>query len=159
MRYVYTARLVPIGVPVRIPVEDGSAPELQTFTDWSFEIERTSRTKPEIWIDHDRSLRIGRVGMLYRHAEWWSADFLLDAEVPDDVTFEVGQPVSVGLSQLKIGSGGTWLREISIVSRAAVQGAEITSRFAFEPSVSEGEVIHGGAPIVRYGIGQVTGVR
>ena len=126
-RYIYTAKLVPIGVPVRIPSEDdGSC--VSTFDDKSFEIERTSKTKPEIWIDHDRELRIGKVVMLYTHGDWICCDFHLDRDVPEDIEFEVGQPVSVGLSHLKIGSRGTFLREVSIVRRGAVEGAEITSR-------------------------------
>ena len=89
-------------------------------------------------------------------------DFGLDPDVPDDIAFDVGQKVSVGLSQLKIGSGGAWLREISIVRHGAVAGAEITSRYAYERDVStsrparppasdrtEGEVIYGGQTIHR----------
>jgi len=135
-RYIYSARLVPIGKPVRIPFEDGSPPEPETFTDESFEIERTSKTKPAIWLEHDKGLRIGQAVVLYRHEGWWCADFALDADVPDDITFEVGQKVSVGLSRLKIGSGGAFLREISIVRHGAVERAEITRRFGYEPAVS-----------------------
>ena len=60
---------------------------------------------------------------LYTNRDWWCCDFMLGPECPDDIEFEVGQPVSVGLSQLKIGSRGTFLREVSIVRRGAVEGA------------------------------------
>ena len=143
-RYLYSARLVPIGKPVRMQFNDGSPPELMTFTDESFEIERTSKTKPAICIDHNKDLRIGRVGLLYTDGgpsspRWWCADFMLDVDVPDDVKFEVGQSVSVGLSQLKIGSRGTFLDEVSIVPRGAVEGAKITRRFALEPKPAEAQ--------------------
>ena len=106
-RYIYSAKLVPIGKPVNIPFENDGTLGISTFTDKSFEIERTSKTKPEIWVDHDRDLRIGKIGMLYTQREWWCCDFWLDREVPNDIEFEVGQPVSVGLSHLLIGSRGT----------------------------------------------------
>ena len=65
--------------------------------------------------------------MLYvSRAGWWEADFLLDPELPNEL--EVGQPVSVGLSYPKNGSGSTYLREISIVRHGAVKGAAIISR-------------------------------
>jgi hypothetical protein len=57
---------------------------------------------------------------------------MLDRDVPN-VELEVGQAVSVGLDYLKIGSGEPYLREISIVPRGAVEGAEVTRRVALEP--------------------------
>lgn len=129
MRCIYSARLVPIGKPVRIPAEDGGTPIVSTFTDKSFEIDRRSKTKPEVWMNHERALRIGHVAMLYTQRDWWCCDFMLDRDVPDDIDFDVGQPVSVGLSQLKIGSRGTFLTEVSIVRHGAVEGAEITRRY------------------------------
>ncbi len=135
-RYIYEAKLLPIGEPVRIPFDDGTpCAETLTFNDKSFEIERTSKTKPEIWLNHSRDLRIGKVAMLYTSREgWWCCDFVLDRDVPDDLEFELGQPVSVGISQLKIGSGEPYLREISIVRRGAIEGAEITRRFEINPA-------------------------
>ena len=162
-RYLYSARLVPIEKPVCVPFVDGSPPELSTFTDESFEVERTSKTKPPIYVNHDKGLQIGRVGLLSRDGGWWCADFMLDADVPEDIEFEVGQNVSVGIQQLKIGSCGTFLQEVSIVRRGAVKGAQITRRFALEPkrlaespaaaptSAVAGEVIYGnGKTITRY---------
>jgi hypothetical protein len=72
--------------------------------------------------------------MLYvsRREGWWCAEFMLDRDVPN-VELEVGQAVSVGLDYLKIGSGEPYLREISIVPRGAVEGAEVTRRVALEP--------------------------
>jgi len=137
-RYLYSARLVPIGKPVRIPfVENDRPPELTTFDDSSFELERTSKTKPPVCLNHDKNLQIGRVGVLTRDGGWWCADFLLDADIPDDIEFEVGQSVSVGVHQSTTGSGGTFLDEVSIVRHAAVKGAEITRRFALEPKPAE----------------------
>jgi hypothetical protein len=156
-RYIYTAKLLPIGKPVKIPCEDGG-PCVSTFNDTSFEIERTSKTKPEIWVNHDRDLRIGNVAMLYTHRDWWMCDFMPDRDCPDDIEFEVGQPVSVGLSQLKIGSRGMFLHEVSIVRRGAVEGAEITSRWeiketppppATKRAEPAGEVIYGNGQLLR----------
>jgi hypothetical protein len=133
-RYLYSARLVPIGTPVRIPYLVGGGSKVSTFTAEDFAIERTAKTKPPVWVAHDRNLGIGRIVQLYTDAgrEWWCACFAMAREVPDDVEFEVGQPVSVGIHQGR--SGGTYLDEISIVPRSAVKGAEITRRYAFEPA-------------------------
>jgi hypothetical protein len=76
-RYIYTAKLVPIGKAVKIPCEDGG-PCVSTFNDKSLEIERTSKTKPEIWVGHDQNLRIGNIAVLYTHQDWWMCDFGLD---------------------------------------------------------------------------------
>jgi hypothetical protein len=171
-RYIYTAKLVPIGKPVNIPDQETRQPCISTFDDKSFEIERTSKSKPEVWVDHDRNLRVGKVGALYVQRGWHWCDFQLDRDVPDDIEFEVGQPVSVGLSQLKIGSRGTFLMEVSIVRRGAVQGAEITSRWQIpetppppatkrtEPKRTKpvGQVIYGDGTLVRRNMGQVTAV-
>ena len=73
-RWMYEARLVPIGVPVRLPDAETrvlGAPE--TFHDKSFEIERTAKTKPEIWCNHDRGVKVGNVWMLYVSRGWWMA--------------------------------------------------------------------------------------
>jgi hypothetical protein len=136
-RYIYEAKLLPIGEPVRIPVNEAEPRrwETSTFDDKAFEIERTAKTKPEVWVNHNRALRIGQVVMLYvsRREGWWCAEFVLDRDVPN-VELEVGQAVSVGLDYLKIGSGEPYLREISIVPRGAVKGAEVTRRVALEPA-------------------------
>ena len=83
---------------------------------------------------------------------------MLDRDVPDDIEFEVGQPVSVGLSYLKIGSGEPYLREVSIVPARAVKGAEITERSEIKPTAPPPratadparEVTYGGPIIRRY---------
>ncbi|HEX5585417.1 hypothetical protein [Gaiella sp.] len=157
-RYIYTAKLLPIGKPVNIPYEDGGRC-ISTFHDKSFEVERTAKTKPEVWVNHDRDLRIGNVAMLYTHRDWWMCEFMLSREVPADIEFEVGQPVSVGVSQLQIGSRGMFLREVSIVRHGAVEGAQITSRWeiketppppATKRAEPAGEVIYGGPTVRRY---------
>jgi hypothetical protein len=125
-RYVYSARLVPVGSPVRIPFLEGGGSKVSTFTADAFDLERTAKTKPPVWINHDPELAIGRVVQLYTDAdrEWWCAHFMLDRDVPDDVELEVGQPVSVGLT----GQVGTYLSEVSVVRHGAVKGAEIIAR-------------------------------
>jgi hypothetical protein len=136
-RYLYSARLVPIGKPVRIPfVVDDRPPKVSTFTADTFELERTAKTKPPVLANHDRNLEIGRVVQLYTDMdrEWWCAHFTLDRDVPDDVVLEVGQPISVGIHESISGTGAIFLDEVSIVSRSAVKGAEITRRVAIEPA-------------------------
>ena len=97
MRYFYTARLLPIGKRVNIPDEKTGKPYFTTFNDKSFEIERTSKTKPEIWVNHNQAVRVGQVVMLYvSRAGWWECDFMLDPQLPNQL--DVGQPMSVGLS-------------------------------------------------------------
>jgi hypothetical protein len=157
-RYLYTAKLAPIGKPVRIPTEDGGTTRWKTytFTNDSFKIERESRRKPEVWVDHDRALRIGQVLALYvSRDQWLCADFHIN-EAPADISFEPGQPISVGLDLIKETS--TFLREVSIVSRSAVEGAQITARSEIKPTAppptadrdQPGEVFYGGPIIRRY---------
>lgn len=120
---------MPVDVPVRVPFEDGRPPEAMTFTDTTFELQRTMKLMPEIWVNHDRSLRIGRTHALYPWRDWWHCDFAFDEDTPDDIAFDVGQPVSVGLTQLKkTGGRGTFLREVSLVRDGAIKGAQITRR-------------------------------
>jgi hypothetical protein len=131
-RWLYEARLVPIGTPVNIPDANTRQPNITTFHERSFEIERTSKTKPEIWVDHDPDIRVGKVWLLYTSRSWWMCDMALDPELPNEL--ELGQPLSVGLSYLRIGSGEPYLREISIVPHGAVAGAEITRRSELPPA-------------------------
>ena len=135
-RHIYETRLVPLGKPVSIPVVGDGTSRLMTltFNDKSFELERTARTKPEVWVNHDRALRIGQVAMLYTSREFWCCDWLPDRDIPDDIEFEVGQPISVGLSQRKIGSGEPYLRGISIVRHGAIEGAKIVRRSEIKPA-------------------------
>jgi hypothetical protein len=147
-----------MGKPVRIPTEDGGTTRWKTYTfdHNSFKIERTSKTKPEVWVDHDRALRIGQVLALYvSRDQWICADFHIN-DATDDIDFEVGQPISVGLDLIKETS--TFLREVSIVSRSAVEGAQITARSEIKPTAppptadrdQPGEVFYGGPIIRRY---------
>ena len=84
---------------------------------------------------------------------------------------EVGQPVSVGLSVFE--SGGTYLSEVSVVYRGAIEGAEIWNRVAeaaeahailaggegttSTPAAVGEEVFYGG-PLIRRNIGHVTAI-
>ena len=132
--YIYTARLVPLGKPVRIPVEDGGPVGRLDVHDKSFEIERTSKTKPEIWVDHDRALRIGNVAMLYTSRDWWCCDFMLDRDIPDDIEFEVGQPVMSASASSRSAAEDHSSGKSASSSRGAVKGAEITERYEIKPT-------------------------
>ena len=110
------------------PPPGSGQPCVSTFPDGAFELDLTSRRKPPILVMHDPSVRVGEVALLYKSRGWLCCDFMLDAELPN--VLEVGQPLSVGLSQLLIGSGSPFLQEISIVPAGAVQGAEIIRRSA-----------------------------
>ena len=107
--YLYRARLVPIGQPVRIPDPDTGRTSLHQFDDKSFEIERTSKAKPGVWVNHDRALNVGKVETLAVRQGWWIADLVLDPDVDEEL--QVGQPVSVGLISFTRGSGDPYLRE------------------------------------------------
>lgn len=125
MRYFYDAKLVPIGQPVNIPDEQGR-PGLYTFTETSFAIERTRPGNVAVCLKHETSKRIGKLATLIPHRGWWICDFMLDPALRSEL--KVGQPVSVGLSILSVGSGVPILSEVSIVPRGAVDGACITRR-------------------------------
>jgi hypothetical protein len=134
VRYTYSARLLPIGRTVNVPKLDGT-PDFSTFHEKSFEVERTSKRLPDLCVAHDRDTIIGTIQMLYVYRDWWCCDFSLDPALPNEL--ECGQPVSVGLDVIGSGHGSPFLREISIVPRGAVKGAEITSRVALKPKPVE----------------------
>jgi len=131
-RWFYEGRLLPFGVPVSIPDGKTGRPNVSTFADGTFELELGSRRKQPILVAHDPSVRVGEVVMLYKSRGWLCCDFMLDPDLPN--VLEVGQPLSVGLSYLLIGSGSPFLREISIVPAGAVAGAEIVRRSELPPA-------------------------
>jgi len=63
-RFIYIARLVPIGKPVNIPEENGT-PCYTTFEPNTFETARKSRQQIPICVGHDRNCTVGAVQMLY----------------------------------------------------------------------------------------------
>ena len=71
-RFLYSARLVPMGRPVNIPNEDGT-PSFETFHDKSFELDRKAKTKPDVCLNHDRAMVIGKLAMLYTSDNWCAA--------------------------------------------------------------------------------------
>ena len=167
-KYQYSARILPIGKPVVMPDLKGRWTTTLTFTEDHFRLERESRNPAKLLLEHAWP-SIGKVDSLWRHQGWFIADFTLDPELT--VELEVGQPVSVGLSIFE--KGGTYLSEVSVVSRGNVQGAEITMRTALKPqkptpslpavrattSPDAGEVIYYGGPLIRRNIGRVLAVR
>ena len=128
-RWAYTVRLVPIGVPVRIPVQDGGKPCVSTFDENSFEMERKTPSRIKVWVDHDRTIQVGTLARLYPQDGWWHATFALDKDIREEL--QIGQPMSVGISHWKWGSIS--LDEVSIVRRGAVRGAEIIERLELSP--------------------------
>ena len=122
-RWAYTAKLVPIGVPVRIPAVKGE-PVLTTFDEKTFEMERKTAGRIKVCVDHDRTMEVGTLARLYPQDGWWHAAFVLDKDVREEL--QIGQPVSIGMSDWKWGSIS--LDEVSIVRRGAVRGAEIIER-------------------------------
>jgi hypothetical protein len=131
MRYLYDAKLVPIGQPVNLHDEHGR-PDFYTFDEKSFEIERTRPSNVNVCLKHDRSKRIGKLTNLIPFRGWWICDFTIDPALRSEL--RVGQPVSVGLVSLSVGSGVPILSEVSIVRKGAVEGACITSRHELKPS-------------------------
>lgn len=172
-RYQYSARIVPVGRPVVMPMKGGGR-ERMTFTEESFSIERESRRPIRLLLEHDVLMQIGNVGRVRRQGEWFVADFELQPEITE--VLHVGQPVSPGLSVFN--SGGTYISELSVVSHGAIAGAEITSRRALLPRQPEpkppaklaaavptgsdrtgsaGDVFYGG-PLIRRNVGRVLSV-
>ena len=132
--YLYEARLLPIGQPVRIPEVGTGRRRRHTFDDRSFELERTAKTKPEIWMTTTEPYESARSWRSTPPARAGGAPTSCSTETsPTTSSSTSGSPCQVGLERLKIGSGEPFLREISIVPRGAVKGAEVTSRDVLEP--------------------------
>ena len=66
---------------------------------------------------------------VYPEDGWWRVAFVLDKEITEEL--QVGQPVSIGVSEWKWGSIS--LDEVSVVRRGAVRGAEVVERFEARP--------------------------
>ena len=113
-RWSYWARILPVGTPVRIPYRDGSLGVLRSCEGDVFSCEQTSPHHTKVLVAHDRALSLGKLKRLYERAGWFWCEF--DVNPVLDVEFDVGQPVSVGLSEWKW--GGISLDEVSIVSPA-----------------------------------------
>lgn len=163
-RWVYTARLVPLDVPVRIPTIAGTPTQaLTTFDETTFALERTSPTRIPVLVNHDRTLDVGRLARCYPEDGWWHVAFALDRDIREEL--RVGQPVSAGITENKWGS--LFLDEVSIVPRGAVQGAQVVDRIDIGPFVQRSaaptgrtpgdEVIHGGG-IIRRPTGKILAV-
>jgi hypothetical protein len=122
-RYLYSARLVPLGAKVR-----GVTYDARAFS---------TLTRPiNVCVNHDRELVVGEVGVLYHDREGWHCcDFTIDPTIPD-VDIEVGQPISAGLDIMVHGDnpGAPFLREVSLVPRGAVKGAEVFARGVIPPA-------------------------
>ena len=80
-------------------------------------------------VNHDRTLDIGRLHRIYPQDGWWRPAFTLGQQVNEEL--EVGQPVSVGITENKWGS--IMLDEVSVVRSGAVRGAQITDRIDLGP--------------------------
>ena len=124
-QWEYTARLVPLNVPLNIPARDGRPPFSYTFDHQTFAVEQASKRVIPVCDDHQRHKEIGRVDKLIAQLGFWEAEFSLD---PDMNELEIGQPVSVALSTLGIGSGIPFITEISVVPHGAVKGAVVRNR-------------------------------
>lgn len=122
--YLYRAKLVPIGQPVNIPTQPDRTPWLYTFSRHTFAIEAESKRVIPVCLDHDPQHVIGEVHTLRTIGDWWEATLKLGSE-----TAAVGDPVSIGLQTLGIGSGVPFLTEVSLVPHGAVKGAEIIARY------------------------------
>lgn len=121
-RWLYTAKIAPIGKPFRIPGDEGVPVLLDTS---SFALERQRPWLTPVHLHHDRAKKIGALSDLRPGNEWWLADILLDPALSAEL--QVGQAVSVGIATMRA-SGNHILSELSVVQKGAVKGAEIISR-------------------------------
>ena len=122
-KYLYQARVLPVGRPTTLP-DDAGRPVTFVFDQDNFSLSRSRAHDIPVCIGHDHGLEIGNLRSLTPNLGWWVACFELNDEL--GIEFEVGQPVSVGL---------TWhdrsvpsVEELSIVRRGLVDGAAITHR-------------------------------
>jgi hypothetical protein len=161
-RYVYTAKLVPLDRPVTIP-DQNREPLTVIYREDTLALQAKRPQNIDLLLEHHRDLPIGKLSALHVDRGWWLGTFTVDDE---RIELEVGDPVSAGVYVLPWGSGEPILREVSLVTRAKVDGAQIVRKDrlpdlpaarASDPSAAAGEVIHGGQVIRRPGIGQVRG--
>jgi hypothetical protein len=155
-RFVYTARLVPLDQDVTVRDQNGEPLRL-VYREDTLALQAKRPQNIDVLLQHDRDLPIGRLSSLLTHRGWWIGTFTVDDE---RIEFEVGDPVSVGAITLPWGSGAPILKEVSVVTRAKVEGAQIINKDRL-PSLpaaqgasgsraAAGELIHGGQKIVRY---------
>ena len=124
-QYEYTAKLVPLNVPLTIPERDGQPSFSYTFDHQTFAGEKGSKRVIDVCDDHQRHKVIGKVNKLIAQLGWWECEFTLDTDQPE---LERGQPVSIGLQTLGIGSGIPFITEVSVVPHGAVKGAVVRNR-------------------------------
>jgi hypothetical protein len=156
---VWTAKVVP----------------LDTHESWSISDFAAASERPwriPVLINHDPALEVGPLYLIRERAGWLEADLTLDDTPLGREAAErmrIGQPVSVGARELMGNVPLRWVRELSLVERAAVPGAQVIGRREHRSSTTmppaattraaAGEVIYGGPVIRRPGIGQVLRVR
>ena len=75
--------------------------------------------------NHQRLKEIGRVNRLIARCGWSEAEFSLDTDMNE---LEIGQPVSLAVQTLGVGSGIPFITEVSVVQRGAVKGAVVRNR-------------------------------
>src|SRR4029079_11639128 len=83
-RWAYFAKLVPIGVPVHVPTVKGT-PALTTFNESPFEAERRNPGRIPVWVNHDRTIDVGRLQRVYPEDGWWRVAFVLDDEITEEL--------------------------------------------------------------------------
>jgi len=170
-KYLYQARVVPIGKPWTVHDNQGQ-PVTWTFDRFRFSDSCARARNIPVCLSHDLDMRIGNLRSLSPNREWWVCFFELNDEL--GIEFDVGQNVSVGLSWHNDYLNTPRVEEISIVRLGRIPGAEITERMPwFEPKPAPAaappptpaiarqpaaEVIYGG-PIIRRNIGKVLAVR
>lgn len=156
-KFVYTARLVPLDQPITISDQD-NRPLTVTYRADTMALQAKRPKDVAVLLQHDRSLQIGQMTSLLVHRGWWLGTFILDRF--EGIEFEVGDPVSVGAYVFERGSGEPIVREISVVTRARVEGAQIimkdrlpdlpVARVPSDQPAASGEIFHGGQKIRRY---------
>jgi hypothetical protein len=124
-RYLYNARVVPIGKPATIRGYDGQ-PVTFTFDEFDFSMSRSNARDIPVYIKHDPTLEIGNLHSLTPNREWWVACFEIDPA--HGIEFDIGQNVSVGLRWHPDYPDQRRMGELSIVRRGQVPGAQITHR-------------------------------
>jgi hypothetical protein len=127
MTVVWTARVVPL--------KTGA----DRWTSDDFTVARERPWKIPVLVGHDAALQVGRLHEIRERAGWIEADFILDdTQVGREAAehMRIGQPVSIGARELTGTVPLRWARELSLVQRGAIRGAEIIGRRELRPTTA-----------------------
>lgn len=135
-RFLYSAKIAPVGVPFRIR-ERGEGARTVMLREGAI-----AAKNPKVRVDHEIGLDVGLFGAVITHRGWVIGDFTIDPDLVDEETeqmIRVGTSVSPGIaifaSRVNQATGieeieRAVLGEVSLVRKGMIDGAKIVSRSA-----------------------------